>query len=115
MKKIGLGFLALFFVACLLVEGADARRHGHHRGRDSRIYFGFPIIVGPQWYPYRHYPEPPIIVEQPTVYVQPPPREEINYWYYCEDPKGYYPYINRCPGGWMKVLPNTDPGEEYPN
>jgi len=111
MKKIGLSFLALFFVACLMVEGADAHRYGYRRG-GARIYLGFPIVAGPLWYPYRHYPAPPIIVEQPTVYVQQPRQEKINYWYYCENPEGYYPYIKTCPGGWMKVLPNTNPGED---
>ena len=23
--------------------------------------------------------------------------------------QGYYPYINSCPGGWMKVVPETAP------
>jgi hypothetical protein len=24
---------------------------------------------------------------------------ESNYWYYCQNPQGYHPYIKSCPGG----------------
>jgi len=39
------------------------------------------------------------------VIVQPAPLETSSYWYYCENPKGYYPYVKDCPYGWMKVVP----------
>ena len=29
-------------------------------------------------------------------------------WYYCDSPKGYYPYVHSCPSGWQKV-PATPP------
>jgi hypothetical protein len=39
--------------------------------------------------------------------VQPAPQpEEPNYWYYCHNPEGYYPYVKKCPSGWMKVVPS---------
>ena len=25
------------------------------------------------------------------------------YWYRCNEPDGYYPYITHCPGGWLQV------------
>jgi hypothetical protein len=60
-------------------------------------------------YPHYVYPEP-VIVQQPVteVYVQPAPRRsaESGYWYYCQNPEGYYPYVRRCPNGWMKVVPS---------
>jgi hypothetical protein len=28
-----------------------------------------------------------------------------NYWYYCTNPDGYYPYIKQCGSGWQKVAP----------
>ena len=28
-----------------------------------------------------------------------------NYWYYCSNPQGYYPYVKECPAGWQKVAP----------
>ena len=34
------------------------------------------------------------------------------YWYYCADPAGYYPYVQRCQAGWMRVAPqNVPPGQ----
>lgn len=37
----------------------------------------------------------------PTVYVAPP----TQWWYYCAQPAGYYPYVNQCLTGWTKVTP----------
>lgn len=80
---------------------------------------------GPYYYPYAGYPSypAPVIVQQdPQVYIQqappaqaappsaaptqPPPSQ---YWYYCEDARGYYPYIQQCPRGWMTVVPPASP------
>ena len=89
---------------------------GHFRGS---------IWIGPGWwgppryhyyydpyYPYPpYYAQPPVIIErQPEVYTQPAPqRQEQSYWYFCTNPQGYYPYIKRCPGGWLKVVPPSAP------
>jgi len=57
--------------------------------------------------PYRSYDPQPLIIQQPSALqsaVQPGPS-----WYYCEAPKGYYPYVASCPGGWRPVSP-TPPG-----
>ncbi|MFZ1956673.1 MAG: hypothetical protein WAU34_14365, partial [Desulfobacterales bacterium] len=64
------------------------------------FYWGGPLVVGPQWYPYGYYSPPPVIVQQqPPVVVQ-PEQQSNNYWYYCQNPQGYYPYVKSCPGGW---------------
>ena len=61
------------------------------------------------WYPYGYPAPPPVVIEkEPQVYVQPEQKEE-NYWYYCPDPQGYYPYIRQCASGWLKVVPDTTP------
>jgi hypothetical protein len=39
-----------------------------------------------------------------------PAGEQPGYWYYCEDPKGYYPYVESCPQGWRRVAP-TPPSD----
>lgn len=71
--------------------------HDHHRfPHHPRAIIGVPIIVEPGYY----YP--------PPVYVEPVPRyvEPIDgYWYYCPD-VGYYPAVQVCPNGWLKVVPN---------
>lgn len=34
-----------------------------------------------------------------------PPPESNQYWYYCRDPEGYYPYVRECRGRWEPVEP----------
>jgi hypothetical protein len=75
---------------------------------------------GPGWYgypayPYTYYPYayPPAVVVQPSpqTYIQQPPpaaggtAPAQNYWYYCAESRGYYPYVRECPEGWMTVVP----------
>jgi hypothetical protein len=72
----------------------------HHDGR-----FGWWWVVGPAWYfytvPVYPYPSPwepaEIIVAPPT---EMPP---MQFWYYCDAFKNYYPYISNCPGIWRPV------------
>ncbi|SDG69506.1 hypothetical protein [Propionivibrio dicarboxylicus] len=104
--------VALALLASVGIDAAWAR--GHHRGHVS-------VVVGPMWGP-AYYPRPyyyyppyaPIVVERtPPVYIEqtPPPVTTAapgaanNVWYYCAATRAYYPYVNECPGGWMKVLP----------
>lgn len=90
--------------------GGGHYRGGRHSG--NRFYWGGSIWLGPGYpygwgYPYPYYAGPPVVIQQqPPVYLQ---REqpESNYWYYCQNPQGYYPYVNSCPGGWMKVVPEA--------
>jgi hypothetical protein len=79
-----------------------------HYDRGPRFYWGGSFVVGPG-YPYGYYPPPPVIIQQqPPVYVQ-PEQPEDNYWYYCRDPEGFYPYVRNCADGWMKVVPDATP------
>jgi len=34
------------------------------------------------------------------------------YWAYCQNPEGYYPYVQDCPGGWQAVVP-TPPAPDW--
>ena len=97
--------------------------HGYYGGHGWRGYgyygghgwksVGVSIGIGPYWgpywgsygYPYAYsygYP----YTYPPQIYVQPSPRSSIQppssppVWYYCEDPQGYYPHVQQCPGGW---------------
>lgn len=91
--------------------------HGRHDGR-----LGWWWVVGGVWYLYSSpvypYPDPyqpPVVmVEQPAsavaspVYAPPPvptaaAPASVQYWYYCENPAGYYPYVPQCPSAWQKV------------
>ena len=98
--------------------------HGGHGWGSPRVGIG--IGIGPYWglyggpywggywrpyaygYPYAY---PPVVTVPSTqVYVQPsapaaaqPPPSAS--WYYCDNPRGYYPYVQQCPGGWRAVAP----------
>jgi len=95
----------------------DFGGHGRHGGGG---HFEGGIWFGPGWglwdpffYPY-YAPQPPVIIQQqPEEYLLPEQQpEETSYWYYCRTPKGYYPYVKSCPGGWMKVVPSPAPPQE---
>jgi hypothetical protein len=85
-------------------RGYGYRGHGYY-GSSVRI---IPQIIVPFGVPYLYPPAvvspPPVYVQPaPQVYVQPPPPQP--YWYYCDNPQGYYPYVAQCPGGWQQVAP----------
>jgi hypothetical protein len=65
----------------------------------------------PYYYPAPYYPaQPPVVIEQqPAMQAQPeePPQPVQQYWYYCPNPAGYYPYVKHCPTPWMKVVPSA--------
>ena len=98
------------------------RRSGWHGGwhggfRGPRVYIGAPFwYPGPYAYPYPVYAPPvyappvyaPPVVEEPLppAYVEP---RSSAYWYYCQDPPGYYPYVASCAGGWQQVAPQPSP------
>lgn len=131
MKKIFRKTLAVALVACLagavsqpaLARGGHGgghhgggfhgRHHGghhHHHGHRWHGSYGFYMDLTPAfWYPWYYHPYPyyggsTIIVQQPVQYVS---REDNsgNYWYYCHNPKGYYPYVSQCNAQWVKVRP----------
>ena len=116
--------IAVVLAATLLALGgpatADRGGHGHfgHRG-----HAGVSVLVGPLWwesgwwgpYPY-YYP----YYRPTTIVVQPPPEiylqqgestDKQAYWYYCKEKEGYYPFIDRCPSGWLKIVPPPRPAE----
>ena len=85
---------------------------GPHVWWGPRVWWGPGVYVGPPvvWAPYPYpYHSPAVVVESPPVYVEPQPAAPV-YWYYCQNPKGYYPYVSQCPGGWTPVAP-TPPAQ----
>jgi hypothetical protein len=92
--------------------------HRFHRFGGPRVFISPRVVVpfgpfwAPHWAPYGYpYAYPPVVVAPaPRVYVAPSPPVAAQpppptYWYYCEHPQGYYPYVQDCPGGWRLVLP----------
>ena len=116
MKRIKTLSLLLILLGAIL----NGMAWGHGRGGYDRYHShpGFSFYYGPSYarpfYPYPYIPYyPPAIV---TVPVSPPiyiersgarqaPNYQSNYWYYCDNPQGYYPYIKECPAGWIQVPP----------
>jgi hypothetical protein len=98
-------------LAGLAMSGlASADRFHRHFGVDVLVPFPYySPFYGPYYYPY----PPTVIVSppQPQVYIQQPPAQSDwaqdgnSYWYHCDKPEGYYPYVKSCPGGWQKVVP----------
>lgn len=85
-----------------------AWRHQWHDGR-----FAWWWVLGNSWYfypapiyPYPTYVPPAVIVQQPPpVPAGLPP---AHYWYFCDNPQGYYPYVASCGVPW-RAVPATPP------
>src|SRR5262245_47973786 len=106
MKKVAF-LLAVLAAGALVSESASA----HGRGRVVvGVGVGFPLWYPAPWYyapPPPYYYPVPAVVTGPTTYIE---RQDIapasaDSWYYCEQSRGYYPYVKTCPGGWQKVPP----------
>jgi len=113
-------------VLAMLACGTAWADHGHGH---SRVEFGInlgvpfaPWYYPPYYYPPYYYPNPPLVAvptypyavqPAPQVYIEKggevadAPAQATNYWYYCPNPQGYYPYVKECPSGWMTVLPQS--------
>ena len=90
-----LGGLALAMCASLITGPAAA---------EVFIGVGVPGYYAP--YPYVYAP-PPVIYPPPVQNVVPPVLGSAppSYWYYCDNPEGYYPYIGSCSSAWRPVQP----------
>lgn len=83
-----------------------------HRGRWTQEWhdgrFAWWWVAGGWWYlypdpvyPYPRYVPPAVIVEQAPP--QPTGLPPAQFWYFCDDPQGYYPYVASCAGPWRPV------------
>lgn len=81
---------------------------GYYGGGVGIGVYGLGPGFGWSYYP-PYYAYPPAVVTvpaEPPVYIEQggtPPA--ANYWHYCRNPDGYYPYVKECPGGWQLVPP----------
>jgi hypothetical protein len=107
MKRIvgGSVVMALALLLLALPVPSEAYWHGGY-------HVAVPLWVGPGggWPPYYYSPGPPVIVQQPPVYESSAPVSQAPvYWYYCQNPQGYYPNIQHCSTGWMQVVAPATP------
>ena len=91
------------------------------------LSFGFPAYSYYPYAPYPYYPPYPAYApgysySQPYYPQQqamnlaqapagPPPQQN---WYYCDNPRGFYPYVQNCGAAWRSV-PAQPPGTQQPN
>ena len=75
------------------------------------VGIGFPLFGPPVYaypppvYAYSPYYYPPAVVvapPAPTSYVS----QGASSWYYCDNPQGYYPYVQSCSTAWRQVPAN---------
>ena len=80
--------------------------HERHGGR-----LGWWWVAGDVWY---FYPEP--IYPYPTYisdYLIPVPQPiSPQFWYYCDDPPGYYPEVQACYDQWQLIPVMPPPGQD---
>jgi hypothetical protein len=109
-RKLSLA-IALGFVAAAASAGALAS------GGNVSVGIGIGIPVGgPGYYPapygYAPYYPPGVVVPvSPPVYIERPAAQDEpdDWYYYCPEANGYYPYVKDCPDGWQRVA--TQPAD----
>ena len=73
-------------------------------------YYAAPYYPAPYYPPYSYAPAysyPPSYSYAPAQAPQPAAASyapAMQTWYYCENPRGYYPQVQSCGGGWHQVL-----------
>lgn len=107
-------FVAVLLAVAGVVASEPALAHGRSRVSVGVGFgFGYPYWGGPWWAyppPYYYYPAP-VVVQQPVTYVEQNPQATSapeasqGWWYYCDQSRGYYPYVRECPTGWQRVPP----------
>lgn len=124
--KTRINLAIVLFVMCSLYSGINWAHgggygghgfgggHGYHGHAGFGLYFGAPYYSYPYYgYSYPYYATPPVVTvpASPPVYIQQAPPAAVNqqnpanYWHYCTNPEGYYPYVQECPDGWQLVEP----------
>lgn len=125
MKRLKFLLIPLLLCAMAASDPAWAERahHGGRHGSHQHSHPGYPghphfrghthlgvFIAAPLFYPW-YSPAIPYYPPPPAVYVErgDPVSAPGGYWYRCDNPPGYYPYVRACPGGWRKLLPAPAP------
>ena len=89
-----------------------ARNYGWGWGYGAPFPYAYPYVAS---YPFAY---APVVINSAPVaqtYIQQEPVAEAvvqaapttNYWYYCTQPAGYFPYVQNCNQPWMQVVPQS--------
>lgn len=76
------------------------RGHWWHGRWHGRLGWWWYVDGGWFFYPAPVYPYPDYVSE---TYYEEPAQDYGDYWYYCRDPEGYYPYVQHCSRAWEPV------------
>ena len=122
MKRITATSVAVAAALALAAAGgALAGGHGghgghFHHGGHGRVFLGIGLgapLFWPWYYPPYYPPTVVAVPSSPPVYVEQgddgAATAKSDYWYYCPESKGYYPYVRECPRGWQRVAPEPPP------
>jgi hypothetical protein len=125
MAVAGLALLGGAASVPAMPAAADYWHHGYFHGGPGAWHagywhngwyggrFGWWWIAGGSWYWYNApvYPYPSAVSE---VYVTPPATVALpqaaqapQMWYYCDNPAGYYPYVQTCGQPFRPVVPTA--------
>jgi hypothetical protein len=101
--------------------------HGGYWGGYGYWYPGWTLGLGVgiglayPWWAWSYWPPEyvaveRVVVDRPAGYVigregafETLPQQSTSARWYCTSPAGYYPEVNDCPSGWLKVVPNGGP------
>lgn len=102
--------LVLLGVIGVSTPAADAGHYWYRHPAFGWGWYGVPFY-GLPYYPPAYVPPPQIIIEreQSQPYTEQQAQPQQQYWYWCKNPEGYYPYVAACPSGWMQVVPQQSP------
>jgi hypothetical protein len=106
-------------LVCATAQARPPRGGGGHPHSRTHVgvVIGAPLFWPGPWYgdpfydPFyyrRYYYEPVLpLPAPPPVYIEQgaPPGPPAQFWYYCNNPSGYYPYVKECRTPWRAVSP----------
>jgi hypothetical protein len=94
----------------------------HHRGHGGGVVvFPYPPLPTGTWWPYPPYPDTYGTYSGDEEYgddgtdTQPPDETPPVFWYYCDQPDGFYPYVKSCSRDWSTIpISAPPPGSAVP-
>lgn len=94
-------------------SGHQSHSFGHRDHRDRGWIVGLGLLAGTAILLAATEPRQVTYSTPVRVYSPPPPPLPVSiyanpanqWWYYCTQPAGYYPYVQQCPAGWIQVSP----------
>jgi hypothetical protein len=131
-SKSGKAALVVAALAALVLAGGDAWARGggsgghgggksghsggrsgahHARGAHSHVHSGSTVFYGSYLAGPAYWLSQAYAPAQPVYYIE-RSEEELqteSAWFYCENDAAYYPYVTKCPTGWVKVAPPAQP------